>query len=347
MKNLLKAIFLMLITTLALVFTGCGGGDDKTSYIQQQEGLQAGDKVFFNADGAGFMMSYVPGKTFKTGTNDNGTATVNKAFWIDETEVTYELWYKVRQWAINRVTNPYTFANTGIEGNDGAGGAAAPLTMEPVTMINWRDAMIWCNAATEWYNEKNSTSYTCAYYSDSVYATPIRTSTNTGAIFLDNGSEDKPFIKATVNGNLDIEKCIATGFRIPTALEWQLAARYIDDSNNDGDISDMGEYYPGNYASGAMADYTNGGANQAVAWYSGNSSSSTHAVKGLLPNALGLYDICGNVWEWCYEFNGSYRAIRGGSWSISGSSLQIGTNGVEYPYNEYNNLGFRFARSAD
>ena len=96
-----------------------------------------------------------------------------------------------------------------------------------------------------------------------------------------------------------------------------------------------------------MADYTNAGANQAVAWYSGNSSSSTHAVKGLLPNALGLYDICGNVWEWCYGFSGSNRAIRGGCWSQPGSSLQIGTNGQDFPYNEYNTLGFRFARSAE
>ncbi|MFH0977186.1 MAG: SUMF1/EgtB/PvdO family nonheme iron enzyme [Spirochaetota bacterium] len=344
MKNLLKAISLMLITALALVFTACGG-DDKSSYIYQDEGLQAGDISFYNADGAGFMMSYVPGKTFKTGTDDSGTATVSKAFWIGETEVTYELWYTVRQWAISRVTNAYTFANTGIEGNDGAGGAASPLTMEPVTMINWRDAIIWCNAATEWYNEKNSTSYTCAYYSDSAYTIPIRISTNTASVDTTNGSEDKPYIKAATNGNVDMENYAATGFRMLTALEWELAARYIDDANNDGDISDMGEYYPGNYASGAMADYTNTGANQAVAWYS---SSSTHAVKGLLPNALGLYDISGNVWEWCYGNSGASRAIRGGAWLFSGSTLQIGySGGQDSPYNEYNTLGFRLARSAD
>jgi len=344
MKNLLKAIFLMLITTLALILTACGG-DDKTSYIQQEEGLQAGDLTFFNADGAGFFMAYVPAKSFKTGTDDSGTATVARAFWIGETEVTYELWYKVRQWAIIRTTNPYTFANTGIEGNDGAGGAAVPLTMEPVTMINWRDAMIWCNAATEWYNEKNSTSYTCAYYSDPAYATPIRTSTNTGTVNTSNGSEDKPYIKAAANGNIDMENCTATGFRLLTSLEWQLAARYIDDANNDGDISDAGEYYPGSYASGAMSDYNNAGSTQAVAWYSG--AGSTHAVKKLLPNALGLYDVCGNVWEWTYNASGSYRYIRGGSWTNLANSVLIGTNGVEYPYNEFNSIGFRIARSSE
>ena len=175
MKNLLKAILLVLITVLALVFIACGG-DTKTSYVYQDEGFRQESISFFNADGAGFILSYVPGKTFKTGTDDSGTATVSKAFWIGETEVSYELCKNFRQWAINKVTNPYTFANTGIEGNDGAGGAAAPLAMEPVTMINWRDVMIWCNAVTEWYNEKNSTSYTCAYYSDSANTIPIRTS---------------------------------------------------------------------------------------------------------------------------------------------------------------------------
>ncbi len=64
----------------------------------------------FTADGVSFNMIYVPGKSFPTGTDDLGTATVASAYWIGETQVTYELWNKVYTWAI---ANGYTFANSG------------------------------------------------------------------------------------------------------------------------------------------------------------------------------------------------------------------------------------------
>jgi formylglycine-generating enzyme required for sulfatase activity len=72
--------------------------------------------------------------------------TVN-AFYIGETEITYELWYTIKTWAAG---NGYTFANPGREGKGGLEGAApTPAKNEPVTSISWRDAVVWCNAYSE------------------------------------------------------------------------------------------------------------------------------------------------------------------------------------------------------
>ena len=102
-------------------------------------------------------------------------------------------------------------------------------------------------------------------------------------------------------------------FRLPTEAEWELACR---GGNNSRGYKYSGSNYIDN-----------------VAWYDGNSEDKTHPVATKLPNELGLYDMSGNVWEWCSDWNGkyssgaqtnpkgpydgSYRVIRGGSWIFS------------------------------
>ena len=266
--------------------------------------------VTYTADGVGFNMIYVPGKTFPTGNNDSTPATVTNDYWIGETQVTYELWNTVYTWA---VANGYTFANPGHMG----GGTGSFTNQHPVTAINWRDAMVWTNALSELmgYN-------------------PVYTN---GAIIRD--STNAALCDGAVAGSTN-------GFRLLTSNEWELAARWRNDATNTVAGYSNPWFTKGNSASGATAAYTNAAATSAVAVYG---ATSTAAVKSKTPNALGLYDMSGNVWEWCFDLSGSNRLSTGGSWVSAAQYVQMG--GYAYPaapdYNDTTTqkMGLRLAQS--
>lgn len=127
-------------------------------------------------------------------------------------------------------------------------------------------------------------------------------------------------------------------FRLPTEAEWEYAAR--------GGNKSKGYKYAGSHTLGD------------VAWYYGNSSGMTHPVKQKLPNELGLYDMSGNVYEWCQDWygsysssaqtnptgstSGSYRVLRGGSW-LDTRYCRVSNRGNTTPTNTYNFLGLRLA----
>jgi formylglycine-generating enzyme required for sulfatase activity len=132
-------------------------------------------------------------------------------------------------------------------------------------------------------------------------------------------------------------------------MEWELAARWRTDSTNTvAGFSDPW-FTKGNSASGATADYNDAGASGAVAWYSANSASATHDVKGKTANSLGLSDMSGNVWEWSFDwhpsFIGSARVLRGSSWLIDAYYLQVGIVLNDYPHREDTNFGLRCTRT--
>ena len=128
-------------------------------------------------------------------------------------------------------------------------------------------------------------------------------------------------------------------FRLPTEAEWEFAAR--------GGNSSQGYKYAG---SNTIDD---------VAWYYSNSSSKTHPVATKSPNELGLYDMSGNVCEWCQDWYGSYsssaqtdpvgpssgsgRVDRGGSWNYGARSCRVAHRYNYSPSNRYNYLGVRLA----
>lgn len=128
-------------------------------------------------------------------------------------------------------------------------------------------------------------------------------------------------------------------FHLPTEAQWEYAAR--------GGSKSRGYKYAG---SNTLNN---------VAWYAGNSGSSTHPVKTKFPNELGLYDMSGNVWEWCQDWFGSYsggaqtnptgslsgasRVPRGGSWIFNARSCRVSGRGYYTPSNRDNYLGLRLA----
>ena len=119
----------------------------------------------------------------------------------------------------------------------------------------------------------------------------------------------------------------ANGYRLPTEKEWEYVAK-------------GGEYKRNNRYSGGEVPGN-------VAWYEANSRLRTHPVGRFPPNVLNLYDLSGNVWEWCQDFfpdQGRY-ALRGGSWSNRNDFIET-TSRLKYiPRTHLDNVGFRCVRS--
>lgn len=293
--------------------------------------ITVGNLANHMAGSVSFNMAYVPGMSFPTALDDSGTATVSNAYFIGETEVTYELWSAVYTWATT--IGGYIFANPGVMG-DGTG----DTDQHPVTTINWRDAMVWMNALTEYSNVTNGIGLEAVYYADLGYIAPIKDSRDEtcGGVDTTPGSCDNPYVKFDANG-----------FRLPTENEWKLAARYKGTDSANGAIeypASSGNWWtPGNYASGATANYNNASATAAVAVYGVSSSAE---VKSKTANVLGLYDMSGNVWEWSFEWStsGSNRVCRGGGYSNFANGMRVGNVIQDIPYSVGTLIGFRLSR---
>ncbi|PKL15968.1 MAG: hypothetical protein CVV49_18710 [Spirochaetae bacterium HGW-Spirochaetae-5] len=286
-----------------------------------------------------FNMKSLSEGLFPIGVDDSESYQINHKYWIGETEVTFQLWDAVRTWAIS---HGYTLPNSGA----GSG-------QLPVVSVNVRDAMVWCNALTEYYNANNGANPDLdpVYYTNAAYSTPLRASTNLDPVVSPPaGSEDNPYIKASVNGNLNMALCTAKGFRLPTSMEWELAARWRgNDAVNTVPGYSNPYYTKGNSASGAVS--SNNGDIATVAWFTDNSGGSVHNPGGRVTNSLGLKDMCGNVNEWCFDVpssNWDSRVTRGGNFNsfMNGTSpLQIGYQFFNYKKQLYSYLGFRLVRN--
>ncbi len=116
------------------------------------------------------------------------------------------------------------------------------------------------------------------------------------------------------------------GFRLPTEAEWQYACQFGSRDIRYGELD-------------------------AIAWHKGNSRGQTHVVGTKEANVLGLFDMLGNVWEWCSDIYdetiyGSYRIFRGGGWCDVERSVMATTRRRSHPIGfKIDDLGFRIGRN--
>lgn len=123
----------------------------------------------------------------------------------------------------------------------------------------------------------------------------------------------------------------ANGYRLPTEAEWEYAAcgglKGITDNFKYAGSNDIDE----------------------VAWHNMNSKGRIHRVGKKKPNQLGIYDMSGNVWEWCWDkyTSGSYRVFRGGGWYDVPAYAHVDNRGRNSPDTRDYGLGFRVVRNAE
>ncbi|MCB5253336.1 MAG: formylglycine-generating enzyme family protein [Candidatus Cloacimonetes bacterium] len=199
----------------------------------------------------------------------------------------------------------------------------------PVERVTWLDAITYCNARSSL--EGLTPPY--HYYEDGIdYGTDIES-------WPQGWDSDIYYLR-----NISCDWS-ANGYRLPTEMEWMYAAK-------GGALTPASGY--STYAGSNVLDD--------VGWYLGNSGSSPHTVGTKLPNELGIYDMTGNVNEWCWgsvdpystedqtdprgSTGGEYRAVRGGSWNHWPESCTISFRGSNFMIGGDSYLGFRVVRGS-
>jgi len=281
-------------------------------------------------------MALIPAGSFTMGdTVDNNlwgnaapvTAYVS-AFYMDTNLVSYGQWLTYYNYGSS---HGYFF---------GSGAAKLSGSTNPVDLVTWWDAVAWCNARSQ------ANGLTQAYYTDAGFTLPY-TNAQVTTVYVN---------------------WAAKGYRLPTEAEWERAARGGLTSKRYPWGNTIAQYqanYSCPYAGGTISYDL--GPNYGGPWdtnyvgYVASSTLNTSPVASFPPNLYGLYDMAGNLREWCWDWygtplsggsnptgpsSGTARVIRGGSWQDECRAVTCAYRSVSYPPTAaWNTLGFRCVRN--